>query len=158
MFAPCALAKVAFRFFIKILEKGKIALLPFSHYSAWALQGKRVKPHDLNRAPKKYRRTFWEEEEPPSTPCLLPKAKGWQAKASDDEGVPLKICRKEGSALKIVEICFNSLKQISRVRFNSVRRKDIHILLQGCHAAAEGVDGAAEHIRHPLRRRRVHLV
>ena len=25
-------------------EKGKIALLPFSHYSAWALRGKRVKP------------------------------------------------------------------------------------------------------------------
>ena len=30
-------------------------------------------------------RDFWEEEEPPCKPCLLLSAKGWQAKASDDE-------------------------------------------------------------------------
>ena len=48
----------------------------------------------LQRVPKKYRRTFWEKEELPRTPRLLPKAKGGQAKASDDARAA------EGRALK----------------------------------------------------------
>lgn len=39
----------------------------------------------------------------------------------------------------------------------AVGRKDVHVLLQLCRRAAQGVNGAAEHIGHALGRGRVHL-